>query len=200
MSTHTVRAAGTLDLPVYKAANIISSCSILKQPNLAIPAKSSFPFNSPFVVQVSNDVEMPFRYVVASVHIVVRQNGVILEGASSVVDPYTGTATFEDFKLISASNFGSITYDIFSNGVRCRPVSSSISETVLAAFNSGNSIRISTIPSAVLVIPDFFSSPTPRSVYAGVQSASVDFYVLDANEAILVGVIVQVKVLTQRLK
>jgi hypothetical protein len=121
---------------------------------------------------------------------VVRQNGVILQGASSVVDPYTGTASLGDFKLASGGNWASITYDVVSNGVVCLPASSGLlaqaSSVQVTAL--GNSVNIATIPLAIYVYPD------AGSVYAGVQSTSFFFSVIDANGANLVGVVVRIQV------
>jgi hypothetical protein len=51
-----------------------------------------------------------------------------------------------------------------------------------------NSVKIATIPSAINVSPDV------RSVFAGVESTSFFFSVIDANTAELVGVVVRIQV------
>ena len=114
----------------------------------------------------------------------------ILQGATSVVDPYTGAASLGAFKLASGGNWASITYDVVSNGVVCLPSSSgllaqasSVQVTVL-----GNSVNIATIPLAINVIPNV------DSVYVGVQSTSLFFSVIDANGATLEGVVVRIQV------
>ncbi len=176
-------------LPYYQAKNIISTCRITRQPTSAIPQRSNF-FSSPFTVQVGNDPNEPYRYVIASVHIVVRQSGVVLGGATSVVDPFSGTASLAKFQLVSALNYDSLTYDVMSNGVKCLP-SSSLVETTRSSF-SGNSVPIGVIPFQVGFINlEIFLK---RSIVVGVQSASVNYYILDANYALLVGVVVQIMV------
>ncbi len=172
-------------LPYYQAKNIISTCRITRQPTSAIPQRSFF-FSSPFTVQVGNDPNEPYRYVIASVHIVVRQSGVILGGATSVVDPFSGTASLQKFELVSALNYDSLTYDVMSNGVKCLPV-----ERTLSSF-SGNSVPIGVIPFQVGFIDLKFL--LERSIVVGVQSASVNYFILDTNDALLVGVVVQIMV------
>jgi hypothetical protein len=179
---------GVLAMPYYRATNIITSCRITRQPSSAIPQKSNF-FTPPFTVLVGNGPIQPYRYVIASVHIVVRQNGVVLAGANAIVDPASGTASLARFKLISALNDDSLTYDVVSNGVTCTSRSSILSPVSTLASIVGNSVRIGSIPSAVFSIPNL-----ERGVVVGVQSASLNYNILDANEALLVGVIVQIKV------
>jgi hypothetical protein len=175
--------------PFYKASNIISSCSIIRQPRGSIPEQSNF-LSSPFFVQVVNRPELPYRYIIASARVVVRQNGVVLGGASAVVNPFSGSASFEKFKLIRSLNWTSITYDVVSNGVLCsnapsRPARSSSAE---------NSIKISAVPAGVRFSNDL--SPQPAySIIVGLQSLMIDYSILDANEAKLVGVNVQVQVM-----
>jgi hypothetical protein len=115
---------------------------------------------------------------------------VILEGASSVVNPYTGTASLGNFKLANDGNWASITYDIVSNGVICLPASSGLSAQASSVQGVvlANSVKIATIPSAINVSPDV------RSVFAGVESTSFFFSVIDANTAKLVGVVVRIQV------
>jgi hypothetical protein len=181
--------AGVLAMPYYRATNIITSCRITRQPSSAIPQKSTF-VTAPFTVLVGNGPTQPYRYVIASVHIVVRQNGVVLGGANAIVDPASGTASLARFKLISALNDDSLTYDVVSNGVTCSPARSSIFSPVSTLSSVvGNSVRIGSIPFAVVSFPNL-----ERGVVVGVQSASLNYGILDANEAVLVGVIVQIKV------
>jgi hypothetical protein len=162
----------------------------MRQPTSAISENSRFLF-APFSVQLSNRQDVSFRVVIASAHIVVRQNGVIVQGGSSVVDPFTGTASFNNFKLSTALNLESITYDVVSNGVICSSSSGlpSLLQGVQASI-LGSSIAIATVPSAVFVT----SLPPTRVVFVGVSSLSVDFLVLDANQAQLFGVVVQIMV------
>jgi hypothetical protein len=189
------RYTGIASLPYYRARNIISTCSITRNPTSAISENSRF-LISPFSVQVSNRQDVPFRIVIASVHIIVRQDGVIVKGASSVVDPFTGTASFVNFKLATALNLESITYDVVSNGVICSPESSWLPSLLQAAQASisGNRVAIATVPSAVIIFPDNFTPSPIRIVFVGVSSLSVAFAVLDANSAQLFGVVVQIKV------
>jgi hypothetical protein len=170
--------------------NIITSCRITRLPTATIPQQSNF-ILPPFTVQVGNGPTQPYRYVIASVHIVVRQNGVVLGGATAVVDPASGSASLANFKLISALNDDSLTYDVVSNGVTCTPSSPARILSPASTLSSivGNTVRIASVPSAV-----FSFSNLQRSVVVGVQSASLNYAILDANEAILVGVIVQIKV------
>ncbi len=182
-------------MPYYRARNIVSTCSITRQPTSAISENSRF-LIAPFSVQLGNRHDVPFRIVIASAHIIVRQNGVIVQGGSSVVDPFTGTASFNNFKLITALNLDSITYDVVSNGVICSRSSGlpSLLQGVQASI-LGSSIAIATVPSAVITLPDFVMSlPPTRVVFVGVSSLRVDFLVLDANQAQLFGVVVQIKV------
>jgi hypothetical protein len=178
-------------MPYYRAQNFITSCRITRQPSSAIPQQSTFN-TPPFTVLVGNNPREPYRYVIASVHIVVRQNGVVLGGANAIVDPASGTASFAKFKLISALNDDSLTYDVVSNGFTCSPSRSSILSPVRTLFSIvGNSMLIGSIPSAFSA----FSIPnSERGVVVGVQSASLNYVIVDANEAVLVGVIVQIKV------
>ncbi len=181
---------GHLGTPFYKAASIISECFITKQPKSVIPESLLF-VSSPFSVQVSNQQKSPFRYIIASVHIVVKQNGVVLSGASSVVNPYTGTASLNKFKLVDGGGLESITYDVVSNGVVCLPASDSLLEQASSYVQGnfiGNSRRIKSVPSTILPFPSVIS------VFAGVQPASVPFLVLDANGAWLLGVTVRIQV------
>ena len=179
-------------IPFYQASNIIRSCTITKQPVSAIPARSDY-FAPPFSVQVINQPTLPYRYIIASVHIVVKQNGVILKGATSVVDPYDGTASLSQFQLVSGGNWASITYDVVSNGVICVPASSgALAQTSITAL--GNSINIATVPDGVSIYPDIVGITTERSVFVGVQAMSVFFVVNDVNDAALVGVVVKVQV------
>ena len=182
-------------MPYYRARNIISTCSITRQPTSAISENSRF-FIPPFSVQVSNRQDVPFRIVVASVHIIVRQDGVIVKGASSVVDPFTGTAAFVNFRLTTALNLASITYDVVSNGVICSSESSWLPSLLQSAQASilGSRVVIATVPSAVIIFPDNFAPPPIRIVFVGVSSLSVAFAVLDANSAQLFGVVVQIRV------
>ena len=178
-------------IPFYQASNIIRSCTITKQPVSDIPARSDY-LAPPFSVQVFNQQTLPYRYIIASVHIVVKQNGVILKGATSVVNPYTGTASLSDFQLVSGGNWASITYDVVSNGVICLPPSGALAQAPISVL--GNSINVATIPSIVYIIPDLYGYTPERSVFVGVQSTSVFFAVNDANAATLVGVVVKVQV------
>ena len=181
---------GHLGIPFYKAASLISECIITKQPKLVIPESLAY-LSFPFSVQVSNQQTSPFRYVIASVHIVVKQNGVILKGASSVVNPYTGTASLNKFKLVDGGGLESITYDVVSNGVVCLPASNSLLEQASSYVQGnfiGNSRRIKSVPSTI------FPFPSVISVFAGVQPASVPFVVLDENSALLLGVTVKIQV------
>ncbi len=181
--------AGSPVLPLYRASNIISSCSIIRQPTGSIPEQSRFS-SSPFIIQVANRPELPYRYVIASVRVIVRQKGVVIGGASAVVDPFTGSASLERFKLIRSLDKSSVTYDVVSNGVLCTRAASRRAVSLIA----GNSIRISAVPAVALVSPDFLSSEPARRVTVGLQSMSIDYVILDANEAELVGVLVQIKV------
>lgn len=115
----------------------------------------------------------------------------VLGGATAVVDPASGSASLANFKLISALNDDSLTYDVVSNGVTCTPSSPARILSPASTLSSivGNTVRIASVPSAV-----FSFSNLQRSVVVGVQSASLNYAILDANEAILVGVIVQIKV------
>ncbi len=179
-----------LGIPFYKAASIISKCFITKQPKSVIPESLGY-LSFPFSVQVSNEQTSPFRYIIASVHIVVKQNGVILAGASSVVNPYTGTASLNNFKLVDGGGLESITYDVVSNGVVCLPASDSLLEQASSYVQGnfiGNSRRIKSVPSTILPLPNVIS------VFAGVQPASIPFLVLDANGALLLGVTVRIQV------
>ncbi len=179
-------------IPFYQASNIIRSCTITKQPVSDIPARSDY-LAPPFSVQVFNQQTLPYRYIIASVHIVVKQNGVILKGATSVVDPYDGTASLSQFQLVSGGNWASITYDVVSNGVICLPASSgALAQASVPVL--GNSINIATVPSIVYIYPDILGITTLRSVFVGVQAMSVFFLVGDVNGAALVGVVVKVQV------
>jgi hypothetical protein len=190
--------AGNTTLPYYEAFSIISSCTITKQPTPAISKGGTYNSNNaPFSVQVSNKPTLRFRYIIASVHIVVRQNGVILGGASSVVDPYTGTASLGNFKLVSSGNLASITYDVVANGVVCARASTPLFAQASSVF-LGNSIKIATLPSDIYLYPEhsnlLSTTTVVRSVYVGVQSESILFVVNDNFNAILVGVIVKIQV------
>jgi hypothetical protein len=136
---------------------------------------------------VENNPQGPYRYVIASVHIVVRQSGVILGGATSVVDPFSGIASFANFELVSALNYDSLTYDVMSNGVMCSPPSSAIERARSSV--EGNFVRIDVIPQVMII-----DRSLKRSVVVGVQSASLNYIVLDRNEALLVGVAIQIMV------
>ena len=117
----------------------------------------------------------------------------ILKGATSVVDPYDGTASLSHFQLVSGGNWASITYDVVSNGVICLPASSgALAQTSITAL--GNSINIATVPDGVSIYPDIVGITTERSVFVGVQAMSVFFVVNDVNAAALVGVVVKVQV------
>jgi hypothetical protein len=180
---------GSPALPFYRASNIISSCSIVRQPTGSIPQQSRF-ISSPFIIQVSNRPELPYRYVIASARIIVRQNGVVIGGASAVVDPFSGSASLGKFKLIRSLGMSSVTYDIVSNGVLCSRALSRKAFSIVA----GNSIQISAIPAVALISPDYLSSEPVRRVKVGLESISIDYVVLDANEAELLGVSVQIQV------
>ena len=184
--------AGVLALPYYRAMNIIASCRITRLPTATIPQQSDFVL-PPFTVQVGNGPAQPYRYVIASVHIVVRQNGIVLGGATAGVDPASGSASLANFKLISAVNDDSLTYDVVSNGVTCSPSSPARILSPISTFSSvvGNTVRIASVPSSVF---NFSTSALQRSVVVGVQSASLNYVILDENQAVLVGVIVQIKV------
>jgi hypothetical protein len=69
--------------------------------------------------------------------------------------------------------------------------SSSLVETTRSSF-SGNSVPIGVIPFQVGFI--FLEIVLKRSIVVGVQSASVNYNILDANYALLVGVVVQIMV------
>lgn len=181
--------AGSPVLPFYRASNIISSCSIIRQPTGSIPEQSIFS-SSPFIIQVRNRPELPYRYVIASVRVIVRQSGVVMEGASAVVDPFSGSVSLDRFKLIRSLDKSSVTYDVVSNGVLCTRAASTRAVSVAA----GNFVRISAVPADARVSSDFLSSELARRVTVGLQSLSIDYRILDANEAELVGVIVQIKV------
>ena len=144
-------------------------------------------------MQVINQPTLPYRYIIASVHIVVKQNGVVLKGATSVVNPYTGTASLGNFQLVSGGNWASITYDVVSNGVICLPPPSvALAQASIPVL--GNSINVATVPSIVFIYPEFFGFTPERSVFVGVESMSVFFVVNDVNAATLVGVVVKVQV------
>jgi hypothetical protein len=181
--------AGSPVHPFYRASNIISSCSIVRQPTGSIPQQSRF-LSSPFIIQVSNRPELPYRYVIASARIIVRQNGVVIGGASAVVNPFSGSTSLDKFKLIRSLGMPSVTYDVVSNGVLCSRAASRRAFSIVA----GNSIQISAIPAVAFVSPDYLSSEPVRRVTVGLQSISIDYVVLDANEAELVGVSVQIQV------
>jgi hypothetical protein len=170
------------------ANNVISTCKILKQPQTALAENALFKQGEyPFVVQVSHNDLTPYTYKVASVHIVVKQSGVVLEGASSVVDPYTGIASIDKFKLVSANNWEQIDYQIVSNGVICQGQGDILS----SASVFGMSIKIATIPSVIELVGNGVAEP---QVFVGVESARVLFHVYDKNFANADGAIVTIKV------
>jgi hypothetical protein len=181
--------AGSPVLPFYTASNIISSCSILRQPTGSIPEQAKFS-SSPFLIQVGNRPELRYRYVIASVRVIVRQSGVVIGGASAVADPLTGSASLERFTLIRSLDKSAVTFDVVSNGVLCTRAASRTTVSLAA----GNSIRISVVPAVALVSSNVLSSEPARRVTVGLQSMSIDYVILDANEAELVGVLVQIKV------
>ena len=115
----------------------------------------------------------------------------ILGGASAVVDPFSGLASLEKFKLIRSVGLSSVTYDIVSNGVVCTRAAARRAPLLL----EGNSVKISAVPAAALVDPVYFSSGPIRRVTVGLQSISIDYRILDANDAELVGIDVRIKVL-----
>jgi hypothetical protein len=186
----TAPLAGSPLYPFYRVSNIVSRCVIIKQPTGSIPDLSDYS-SSPFVVQVGNRPDLPYRYVIASVRIIVRQSGVILGGASAVVDPFSGLASLEKFKLIRSVGLSSVTYDIVSNGVVCTRAAARRAPLLL----EGNSVKISAVPAAALVDPVYLSSGPIRRVTVGLQSISIDYRILDANDAELVGIDVRIKVL-----
>ena len=186
----TTPLAGSPLHPFYRVSNIISRCVIIKQPTGSIPDLSDYS-SSPFVVQVGNRPDLPYRYVIASVRIIVRQSGVILGGASAVVDPFSGLASLEKFKLIRSVGLSSVTYDIVSNGVVCTRAAARRAPLPF----EGNSIKISAVPVVALVDPVYLSSGPIRRVTVGLQSISIDYRILDANDAELVGIDVRIKVL-----
>ena len=143
----------------------------------------------PFVVQVSHRDTNPYPYKVATAHIAVRQSGVVLEGATSVVDPYTGIASFDKFKLASSNNLEYINYDIISSGVVCRDGSSTFD--IASSLLFGTLVKIATVPS---VIELFGAGAAEPRVFVGVESALVMFHVYDRNFANLDGVVVSIKV------
>ena len=122
----------------------------------------------------------------ASVHIVVKQIGVVLEGAASVVDPYTGLASFDKFKLVSANNLEYINYDIVSNGVICKEQDD---EARTSAF--GQSIKIATVPYSIELVGVGVSEPL---VFVGVEFGLVLFHVYDQNFANADGGVISIKV------
>jgi hypothetical protein len=162
---------------------------ILKKPQTALAENALFKQGEyPFVVQVGHNDLTPYPYKVASVHIVVKQSGVVLEGAASVVDPYTGIASLDKFKLISANNLAQINYQIVSNGVICREQG----DTLSSASDFGMSIRIATaIPSVIELVGNGVAEP---QVFVGVESARVLFHVYDKNFANADGAVVTIKV------
>jgi hypothetical protein len=163
----------TTDVPIYVASNVISSCSITKKPQTALSENSLFKRDQhPFEVQVRHKDLTPYPYKVASAHIIVKQNGVVLEGAGSVVDPYTGNAVFDRFKLVSANNWQYISYQIVSNGVICKDLTTKV--------NAEMSIRIATIPSAIELVGRGAAEP---QVFVGLEAATVLFHVYDQNFA-----------------
>ena len=166
------------DVPFYISSNVISSCTIIKKPQTALAENSFFKEDKhPFEVQVSHKDLTPYPYKVASAHIVVRQNGVVLEGAASVVDPYTGTAKFDRFKLVRANNLPYINYQIVSNGVVCTEQTSTASNLLLS---SEISIRIATIPATIELVG---GGAAKAQVFVGVESALVLFHIYDSNFA-----------------
>ncbi len=143
----------------------------------------------PFVVQVRNQDMKPFPYKIASAHLVVRQAGVVLEGAAAVVDPYTGIASFDKFKLVSSNNLEYINYEIISNGVTCKDQSNTADQA--QSLLLGTSIKIATIPFIIDLVGNGAAEP---QVFVGVDSALVLFNVYDRDFANLDGVVVAIKV------
>ena len=111
-------------------------------------------------------------------------------GASAVVDPFSGSVSLDRFKLIRSLDKSSVTYDVVSNGVLCTRAASTRAVSVAA----GNFVLISAVPADARVSSDFLLSELARRVTVGLQSLSIDYRILDANEAELVGIIVQIKV------
>ena len=166
------------DVPFYISSNVISSCTIIKKPHTALAENSFFKEDKhPFEVQVSHKDLTPYPYKVASAHIVVRQNGVVLEGAASVVDPYTGTAKFDRFKLVRANNWPYINYQIVTNGVVCTEQTSTAANLL---SSTEISIRIATIPATIELVG---GGAAEAQVFVGVESALVLFHVYDSNFA-----------------
>lgn len=177
------------DHPIYMAHNVISTCTILKKPQGALAENALFKQGEyPFIVQVGHNDLTPYPYKVASVHIVVKQDGVVLEGASSVVDPYTGIASLDKFKLVSANNLAQINYQIVSNGVICKEQGGILS----SASDFGMSIGIASIVPSVIELVG--NGVTESQVFVGVESARVLFHVYDKNFANADGAVVTIKV------
>ena len=175
------------DHPIYRAHNVISTCTILKKPQRALAENALFKQGEyPFIVQVGHNDLTPYPYKVASVHIVVKQDGVVLEGASSVVDPYTGIASLDKFKLVSANNLAQINYQIVSNGVICKEQGDILSSA------SDLSIGIASIVPSVIELVG--NGVTESQVFVGVESARVLFHVYDKNFANADGAVVTIKV------
>jgi hypothetical protein len=188
MCIEKIRLLVISDHPIYMADNVISTCTIRKKPQAALAENALFKQGEyPFVVQVSHNDLTPYTYKVASVHIVVKQSGVVLEGASSVVDPYTGIASIDKFKLVSANNWAQIDYQIVSNGVICKEQGDILS----SASDFGMSIKIATIPSVIELVGNGVAEP---QVFVGVESSRVLFHVYDNNFANADGGVVTIKV------